>query len=323
MMSDINSGLLAQILRPSSGSLGLAASTPTQWIAVTQRFEEFHRNLALTPSQSLDGQNKRGGVVSCLNRYYYGATSPTENSFYVASWGKATVTRPPRDIDVSFVLATEGYYRFQSRVGNRQSALLQEVKSVLTDSYPDTDMRGDGQVVMVRFGSYSVEVAPAFLLKNGQYWICNTNDGGSYKLTDPQAEVQSIEAIDHACNRNLRPLIRMVKAWQDNYSVGIKSFQLELLAADFIQQSPWRLNDFFYFDWLVRDFFAYLYHRSNTSVTVPGTLERILLGDEWQSRSATAYDRAEKACHYEKINFVEEAGEEWQKLFGQQIPRII
>lgn len=322
-MSDINSSLLAQFLRPPSGLLGLAASTPTQWIAVTQRFEEFHRNLALTPSQSLDGQNKRGGVVSCLNRYYYGTTSATDNSFYVGSWGKGTATRPPRDVDVYFVLPAEVYHRFQSHVWNRQSALLQEVKSVLTDSYPDTDMRGDGQVVMVRFGSYSVEVAPAFLLQNGQYWICNTHDGGSYKPTDPQAEVRSIEAIDQACNRNLRPLIRMVKSWQDNCSVSIKSFQLELLAADFIQKSPWRLNDFFYFDWIIRDFFSYLYHRSNTSVTVPGTLERILLGDEWQSRSATAYGRAEKACHYEKINLVEEAGDEWQKIFGQQIPRIV
>jgi hypothetical protein len=59
-----------------------------------------------------------------------------------------------------------------------QSALLQEVKSVLTETYPNSDMSGDGQVVVVRFGTYNVEVVPAFALTNGRYWICHTNDGG-------------------------------------------------------------------------------------------------------------------------------------------------
>lgn len=56
-------------------------------------------------------------------------------------------------------------------------------------TYPDTDMSGDGQIVLVRFGSYSVEVVPAFRLQNGRYWIRDTNNGGSYKQTDPRAEV--------------------------------------------------------------------------------------------------------------------------------------
>lgn len=293
------------------------------WIAVRQRFEHFHKNLLLTPLQHVDGVTKRNGVVNCLNRNYYDLTSDTENSFFIGSWGKDTATRPPRDVDVYFLLPTEVYYRFQSHVWNRQSALLQEVKDLLADTYPDTDMRGDGQVIIVHFESYNLEVVPAFQLKNGQYWICNTHDGGSYKQTDPWAEVRYIEAVDQANNRNLRPLIRMMKGWQANCSVPIKSFQLELLAADFLGKSPWRLNSFFYFDWITRDFFAYLYHRANTVITVPGTLEPILLGNEWQSRTETAYYRAEKACRYEKDNLVEAAGEEWQKIFGQQIPRAV
>jgi hypothetical protein len=111
-------------------------------------------------------------------------------------------------------------------------------------------MRGDGQVVLVRFASYSVEVVPAFLLTNGRYRICNTHDGGSYIETDPVAEVNYIETVDRANNRNLRPLIRMLKIWQQNCSVLISSFQLELVAADFLRQSPWRNRDFFWFDWI-------------------------------------------------------------------------
>ena len=296
---------------------------PPQWIAVRQRFQQFHGNLALTPLQRQDGFTKRNGVVSCLNRQYYGSTSDTEHSFFVGSWSKDTATRPPRDVDLYFLLPAEVYNRFQGYLYYRQSALLQEVKGALSVTYPDTDMSGDGQVVVVNFGTYSVEVVPAFLLTNGRYWICNTNDGGSYKETNPAAEVSYIEAVDLANNRNLRPLIRMLKAWQANCSVPIKSFQLELLAADFIGKSPWRLYDFFWFDWITRDFFEYLYHRANTFIAVPGTLEMISLGNEWQSRAQTAYSRAEKACRYEQINLVDAAGDEWQQIFGQQVPRTV
>jgi hypothetical protein len=115
----------------------------------------------------------------------------------------------------------------------------------------------------------------------------------------------------------------MLKAWQDCCSVPIKSFQLELLAADFLSQSPWRLYDFFWFDWITRDFFVYLYHRANSFITVPGTLETIYLGNDWQSRVETAYYRALEACDYEKHNLVDAAGEEWQKIFGPQILRTV
>lgn len=60
----------------------------------------------------------------------------------------------------------------------------------------------------------------------------------------------------------------------------VKAFHLELLAAEFIAQSPWRLNGWFYFDWITRDFFAYLYHRANAMIAVPGTFETMYRGNE-------------------------------------------
>lgn len=313
---------LGSLAQPAAAPVP-APSLPMMWIAVRQRFEQFDKELALTSLQQSDGWRKRGGVVGCLNRHYYDSVSETDNSFMIGSWGKGTAMRPPREVDLYFVLPAAVYHRLTGYIWNRQSALLAEVKHVLEETYPDTDMRGDGQVVVVGFESFSVEVVPAFLLTNGRYWICRTENGGSYKETDPLAEMRYIESVDTACNHNLRPLIRMLKAWQAYCSVPIKSFQLELVAADFLRQSPWRQYDFFWFDWISRDFFAYLYHRANSFVVVPGTLENVGLGNEWQSRTETAYGRAEKACDYEKRNVVEAAGEEWQKIFGPQIPRTV
>ena len=296
---------------------------PYKWIAVRPRFTQFSTELALTPLQRTDGLTKASGVVGCLNRRYYGSDSRTDHSFFIGSWGKNTAGRPPRDVDLYFVLPVEVYYRFQGHVWNRQSALLQEVKSALAETHPDTHMSGDGQIVLVRFGSYSVEVVPAFLLKNGSYWICDSNNGGRYKENNPWAEANHIDAVDQATNCNLRPLIRMIKAWQEHCSVPIKSFQLELIAAEFLAQSPWRKYDLFWFDWISRDFFLFLYWKANKSIAVPGSSEIIYLCNDWQSRAESAYWRAVNACDYERDNKVEQAGEEWQKIFGQQIPRTV
>lgn len=320
---------MSGLLYPNTGGLATAilsapSVTPAlRWIGVRQRFEQFHRNLALTPLQQLDGYTKRASVVSCLNRAYYNSNSETENSFFIGSWGKNTAIRPPRDVDVYFLLPVAVYHRFHGYVWNRQSALLQEVKNSLAVAFHNTDMSGDGQVVVVNFSSYSVEVVPAFpLTTEGHYWICDTHNGGSYKETMPWAEVQHIETLDSTSANNLRPLIRMLKAWQAFCSVPIKSFQLELLAAEFIEQSPWRLKDWFYFDWIIRDFFAFLYHRANGTIFAPGTFEPIYLGNSWQSRTESAYHGAFKACAFEYDNRVVEAGDEWQKIFGTDVPRV-
>jgi hypothetical protein len=143
------------------------------------------------------------------------------------------------------------------------------------------------------------------------------------QTTRPWDEVQYIDAVNTACSQNLRPLIRMIKAWQSACSVPIKSFFLELVAADFLAKSPWRTYDWFWFDWIIRDFLAYLYHRANGVVIVPGTGEIIQLGTEWQSRADTAYFRAFRACEHERDNRVAEAGDEWQKIFGCNVSRVV
>ncbi len=293
------------------------------WAGVTARFRIFHSNLRLTQEQINEGTAHHAGVRRSLNSHYYGSSSETANSFLIGSWGKFTRTRPPRDIDLYFVLPYAVYLRFESAQGNKQSTLLQEVRRVLQSTYPTTTLRGDGQVVVVGFNRMSVEVVPAFLLQSGQYWICDTHNGGRYQVADPDAEINQIATINQNANQNLRPLIMMMKAWQTHCNVPLKSFCIELIAAEFLQQCPWRMQSYFYYDWIMRDFFAYLYGKANGYVLVPGTYETIWLGDDWQSRVVTAYGRAVKACEYETNDWINLAGEQWQMIFGTQIPQSV
>ena len=100
---------------------------------------------------------------------------------------------------------------------------------------------------------------------------------GRTKKPAPWAEVVHLDTADQENARNLRPLIHMLKAWQARRSVDIKSFHLELLATEFIGQSPYRLRDFFWFDWLTHDCFEFLCRPANGYVAVPGTGEVIAL----------------------------------------------
>jgi Second Messenger Oligonucleotide or Dinucleotide Synthetase domain len=289
-------------------------------MTVAQRFDQFLEALKLTQDQVNDGIAKHSGVRNCLNRAYWNENNDSAHSMLVGSWGKSTRIRPPRDVDILFELPSEVYERFQRRTGNKQSQLLQEVKDVLLAKYSNTAIKGDGPVVLVPFSTYAVEVAPAFKLQNGQYWICITRSGGTYKTFDPTAEITKVKDSDDAAKGNTRALIRMLKRWQEECTVPLKSFFIELLAIEFLAYYQHKDKSTTYYDWITRDFLHYLVDHAQASVMVPGTFEFINLGSAWKSKAESARDRAIKACEYESAGKNYEAGTEWQKIYGTDIP---
>ncbi|MFZ5751357.1 MAG: SMODS domain-containing nucleotidyltransferase [Pseudomonadota bacterium] len=289
-------------------------------MSVGSRFDAFLGNISLTDPQKTAGAERRASVIKALNSHYWGSSSDTENSKYVGSWGKFTRIRPPRDVDVLFQLPVSVYEKYQNRAGNKQSQLLQEVKGVLAAKFPNTDVRGDGPVVKVPFASYNVELVPAFLLKDGGYWVCMTNDGGQYKKADYDAEMKVVKDSNDLTKGNARNLVRMMKCWQGYCDVPLKSFWIELIAIEFLQTWEHRDKSSTYYDWMVRDFLKHLEGKVFGNVYAPGTYEQMYLGNAWLSKAQTARQRAEKACSLE-TDYPYTAGEEWQKIFGTDIPK--
>jgi hypothetical protein len=310
---------------PASTIFSSPSALPTtpfvwQWIYVRQRFRQFLDNLALTDSQRQDGETKQAGIRNCLNRYYYGYAADSANGLLIGSWGKGTQIRPPRDVDLIFLLPAEVYWRLDKRFGNKQSQLLQEVKAALALTYPQTTMRQDGQVVIVPFNSMAIEVVPGFRCEDGSIIVCDTNNGGRYITSTSEAEERDVSLSDSAWVGNTRALVRMMKQWQDFRNVPLKSFKIERLVVEFMAKWPHHLRDHFWYDWMVRDFLGYLLSRGNGWLVMPGTGEWVHHGNEWVSRAQTAYEHALKACDYERDNYGALAGREWQDIFGHAIP---
>lgn len=292
-----------------------------QWVFVRRRFERMIENLAITEGQAEDGKTKHEGVVACLSRAYWGASDGATNRLLVGSWGKRTRVRPPRDIDVFFLPPLDVFHRFNARSGNKQSQLLQEIAQVVRETYPQTRIRADGQVVVVGFNTYQIELVPAFPVTGGGYFICDTNDGGRWKHVDPEAERYALDASDTALNGNARKITRILKQWQRHCDVPIKSFQLEAIVKDALPTIMWGGYSEFWFDWVVRDVLAHLISRANGGFWMPGCIsEWISFGDAWLSKAQTAHARSLKACEFERYSMDYEAGAEWQKIFGTMIP---
>jgi hypothetical protein len=293
------------------------------WIHVIPHFSQFLKNLELKPEERADAESKADRIARCLwNEYHTGEFNP--NCYVkVGSYGKGTATRPPSDLDMLFLLPHQDYWRVDGLSGNKQSQLLQEVKSVLEWTFPKTDLRADGQVVAAPFQTYNVEVVPSFLWTDGTYRTANSANGGSWRLSNPVAEFELLKRTDSTSEGKATHLLKMVKAWKRECSVDMKSISLEVFVCAFVEQWEFRMRTIYYYDWMVRDFFEFMLRYTVKGWTrVPGTTEVIWLGEEWVSKAHTACGRAVKACQYEHADYSHLATDEWEKIFGTQFSGI-
>ena len=132
------------------------------------------------------------------------------------------------------------------------------------------------------------------------------------------AEYKWLRQVDAASASKATHLIKILNAWKRECNVDIKSVSLEILANVFVTQWEYRHQTIFYYDWMIRDFFAFMLNYVNGWVEPAGINERILLGDSWATKCRSAYNRAVKACDYERLDNGFESSSEWQKIFGSQ-----
>lgn len=318
--------------------------------SVASRFDKFLSNIQLSRGQLDDAITKHTGVRRVLHEAYYDSSYQAStqqvralaykfsaltayethqvlgldegqvyrSSLLIGSYGKNTAIAPPSDIDILFQMPRDQFTRYDSYTGNGQSQLLQDVKKVLQKTYSQTDIKGDGQVVVVPFSSYRVEVLPAFLLTDGSYWYPDTHNGGSWKCTNPKAEIEYIRDSNKRSNGNTVKLIKMIKAWKHYCNVPIASLVIELRAINFLKEWQYFDKGSTYYDWMIRDFFTELLQYVNGSCQIPGIDEKKHYGDAWKSKAETAADRSKKACSYEAGDDYIAATNEWKKIFGDR-----
>ncbi|HPM11300.1 MAG TPA: hypothetical protein PK941_12765 [Paludibacter sp.] len=289
---------------------------------IATAFEQFCKNLRFSNDTLATISGRYHSITKRINIDYWGISSETAHSLYVGSYGRDTEIRTS-DIDMLVQLPYETYKKFDAYSSNGQSALLQEVKKVIEKTYSATELKADGQIISVFFSDgINFEVLPAFINQDGSsYTFANSNDGGSWKTTDPRAEIAAIQEMNKQCNSNLKKLCKMARAWRDKNTVDISGILLDILSFNFISTWEYRDQSYIYYDWMTRDFLKYVSEQptSQNRWKVMGSNRYITCFGSFQSKAKTSYKKALKAIEDEK-KYPLSANWEWREIYGSKFP---
>ena len=290
-------------------------------MGIGEDFQTFNSNLTVNNVSDISSRYK--AITKRLNLDFWSSDSDIYHSFYVGSYGRGTAIRYFHDLDVLFRLSDSYYTQYNSYLTNGQSALLQAVRNSVRKTYPNTEVSGDGQVVVVRFSDeMRFEILPAFNNISGNYTYPNANNGGSWKSCNPLAEIDAIDETDKNCNYNLKYLCRMTRAWKRYWDVPIGGYLIDTLANAFIKNWVFRDKSFFYYDFMSRDFFDFLANQDSNKLywLAPGSNQYVYRKGNFEYKARQCCNLAKEAIKYESDGYSASSRTTWRKIYGTFFP---
>lgn len=198
-------------------------------------FEIFIGNLE--PTNISEMEITVGEIAKKLNKNYYNLDSDkTSHMYIVGSVGRETAIKGVSDLDILFDLPVEVFKRFDAYKEKKQSSLLQEVKNVLKARYPNTDISGDGQVVVINFNKYTVELVPGFKQSDDRFKYPDTNNGGSWKYTDPLPEISESKKTAEDTDNNFKYIANMLRAWKNKQGFKFGGLLIDTITYKFLNE---------------------------------------------------------------------------------------
>lgn len=282
-------------------------------------FCDFCNNIKLDNFE--DMQTTVKGITKKLNKHYYDIDDDESNMYIVGSVGRTTAIKNTSDLDILFNLPKSVYDRINDNDGNKQSQLLQEVKNVLKEKYPNTDLKGDGQVVVINFTKYTVELVPGFKQNDDSFKYPDTNDGGSWKITNPIPEIDECKKKDDDTNGNFTNICHMLRSWKNKKGFKFKGLLIDTLTNNFLEKKKEYQNCGYenYLN-LVKDIFEFLKNedKDQSYWFAIGSNQKIYNDD-----GGKFVKKAKKA--YNKIKDLNEdsknLNKELRNLFGKEFPK--
>jgi hypothetical protein len=286
-------------------------------------FSSFCSNLQIQDGATISIRYK--AITRRLNTDFWNTTSDSSHSLYVGSYGRNTAIDGFSDLDMVFELPSALYFQYDTYSGNGQSALLQAVRSSMQKTYSTSSVGGDGQVVVVSFqDGITFEVVPVFNNQAGSYTYPDSNNGGSWRATNPRAEIKAIKDRNAICNDNLIPLCRMMRAWKRKWDVPIGGLLIDTLAYQFIENYEYRDKSYLYYDFMCRDFFNWMADQSSEQSywKAPGSGQYVYGKGLFQYKAKRCYNISLDAIAYETATPKKEwsAKQEWRNIFGTSFP---
>lgn len=293
-------------------------------MSISENFKMFCSNLRMNSEDISKVQYRYHMITKRINMEYWSSISDINNhSLYVGSYGRGTDIFVS-DIDMLVELPAEVYHRFNRYSGNKQSAFLQEVKEKLQKTYSSSHLKGDGQIISIKFSDgINFEILPCFLNQDRKtYTHADSNCGGSWKVTNPKSEIQVVNELNLVTNKNYKRLCRMMRAWKYQCNVNISGILIDTLVFKFLKEWEYKDKSYVYYDWMSREFFKYLKEldKLQTKWFVPGSNRYILEINNFTYKALQAYNKSLEAIEAESNSNLLTAKSKWREIYGTKFP---
>ncbi|MGM0783386.1 MAG: SMODS domain-containing nucleotidyltransferase [Pseudomonadota bacterium] len=282
----------------------------------SQLFYRFRENLAVKNADSISTSYKR--ITKSLNKRFWDSDSDFTHCRQVGSYGRYTAINGVSDLDMIFELPWSLHDEVQGYSGNKQYKLLSKVCNALKDTYRNSDIKVDGQIVAVKFTKgHVIELVPAFRYTNGSYKYPDTRDGGRWRECDPVAEQIKMKEVNDSKNKNLRVLCKMVRAWKNEHGVPMSGILVDTLGYHFIRSTTdYDSSSYSSYKNMVRDFFGFLVEQDQDKDywRAPGSGSHVYKKANFHPKAKKALRRCEEALDEDCPD------KKWRAVFGRSFP---
>jgi hypothetical protein len=282
-----------------------------------EHFDAFRRNLAVRNEGDI--ATSYAEITKRLNKDFWALESDITHRLQVGSYGRRTAVHGISDLDMVFELPSTVFDRVSKVKGNGPSQLLQEVRASLLARYPRTDIKADGQVVVVSFVGYVVEVLPAFLTQDGDYRFGDTHDDGTWKICKPRKEMAAVDQLNTRSNRNLKRVCKMLRAWKNEHGVPMSGMLIDTLTYRFFgANTSYDALSYGSYPSLLAEVFAHLKDQPEAEYWLaPGSGQRVESQGNFQRKAKRAHELCEEALATDSLRKRELR---WREVFGSAFP---
>ncbi len=279
---------------------------------ITAGFQKLKENLEITTLQSTKVADRQKNVRDAVAK-----EMTVLSDFVTGSYQRSTMIAPLSEADVDvFVVLDPKYYD-----ASGQTSLLDKVKRAIEKTYTDTKISRDGQAVTVKFSDFFVDVVPGFNRTGGGYLIPDS-PGKRWIQTDPKKHVELWSTLNKKQNGLFVPVVKMVKQWNRRHSSLFRSFQLETLAYDVLQNVT--INDYpsgcrYVFD-KARDKLTSVSDPAGYGGNVGAYMDTPQKRDDAKARLTSAFEKSAEAEAFEKNGKTSQAFDKWRVIFGDYFP---
>ncbi len=288
---------------------------------IIESFKQFASNTNISDRQEEVVSNCRTNVVSKIKNKL---SLYSQQSRLIGSYDRNTLIRYLKegDVDVMVVLHYKENEDWYNNEGVNKS--LNRFKSILSEAYPKTECRVDRNCVTMKLSQFRLDVVPAFKFDDGSYRIPDTYRG-KWLNTNPVKFAEEITRINKNMEGDFIPLIKMVKAWNREFSKQLRGFHIECMMINHYKNYTQSYTR----DSMLKVFFSNLSSYINSASFDPISGDRVDLyldNDTIGNNRATFVDRAKKAASLSEEAFQDSekypatAEGERKELLGEFFP---